>query len=81
MAHKQGGGSTKNNRDSRSKRLGIKKHNLNYIRKGGIILRQRGFQYLNGINVAVGKDFTLYSLIDGFVDMSKNPKLSVIPYL
>ena len=81
MAHKQGGGSTKNNRDSRSKRLGIKKHNSTYIHKGGIILRQRGFLYKNGNNVGLGKDFTLYSLIDGFVDMSSNPKIEVIPYL
>lgn len=70
MAHKQGGGSTKNNRDSKSKRLGIKVFSNQKIKKGGIIVRQRGLLYKRGCNVEIAKDFTIFSLIDGFVDFN-----------
>ena len=81
MAHKQGGGSTKNNRDSKSKRLGLKKNSNQKIAKGQIIFRQRGLKYKNGVNVALSKDYTLYSKADGFVDFSKLPVIHVKGYL
>lgn len=80
MAHKQGGGSTKNNRDSKSKRLGLKKNSNQKIKKGQIILRQRGLKYKNGENVALSKDYTLYSKSKGFLDFSKFPVISVRDY-
>lgn len=67
MAHKKGAGSTKNGRDSNSKRLGIKKYGGEQVIVGNIILRQRGTKYVPGNNVGVGKDYTIYSLIDGHV--------------
>lgn len=67
MAHKKGAGSTKNGRDSNSKRLGIKKFGGEYVINGNIILRQRGTKYVPGQNVGLGKDYTIYSLIDGQV--------------
>lgn len=67
MAHKKGAGSTKNGRDSNSKRLGVKKFGGEYVITGNIILRQRGTKYRPGLNVGVGKDYTIYSLIDGQV--------------
>jgi large subunit ribosomal protein L27 len=81
MAHKQGGGSTKNNRDSKSKRLGFKKSSDQKVRKGQIILRQRGMQYKNGINVGLAKDYTLYSKSNGFIDFSNLPVISIKDYL
>jgi len=81
MAHKQGGGSTKNNRDSKSKRLGLKKNSSQKVLRGQIILRQRGLKYKNGENVALSKDYTLYSKSNGFVDFSKLPVISVKDYL
>lgn len=67
MAHKKGAGSTKNGRDSNSKRLGIKKYGGEQVICGNIIVRQRGTKYLPGNNVGVGKDYTIFSLIDGHV--------------
>ena len=67
MAHKKGGGSTRNGRDSQSKRLGIKKFGGEYVIPGNIILRQRGTKYRPGENVGVGKDYTIYALIEGQV--------------
>jgi large subunit ribosomal protein L27 len=67
MAHKKGVGSSKNGRDSESKRLGVKVQDGTAIRAGGIIVRQRGTQKKPGLNVGVGKDHTLYALIDGTV--------------
>jgi len=81
MAHKQGGGSTKNNRDSKSKRLGIKIFERQKVNKGEILVRQRGFNYKHGVNVGLSKDFTLYSLINGFLICLPNQVISVIPYL
>jgi len=67
MAHKKGSGSTKNGRDSNSKRLGVKKYGGQSVRPGNIIIRQRGNKFKVGQNVGQGKDYTLYSLIDGTV--------------
>jgi large subunit ribosomal protein L27 len=70
MAHKKGGGSTRNGRDSESKRLGVKVFGGQQILAGGIIVRQRGTQFHPGVNVGIGKDHTLYSLIDGTVQFA-----------
>lgn len=67
MAHKKGVGSSKNGRDSESKRLGVKKYGNEFVKAGNIIVRQRGSEIHAGNNVGVGKDYTLYALIDGVV--------------
>jgi large subunit ribosomal protein L27 len=67
MAHKKGVGSSKNGRDSESKRLGVKVHDGMAIRAGGIIVRQRGTQKVPGLNVGLGKDHTIYAMVDGTV--------------
>ena len=70
MAQKKGGGSTRNGRDSESKRLGVKAYGSETISAGSIIVRQRGTQFHPGINVGMGKDHTLYALVDGTVRFS-----------
>jgi large subunit ribosomal protein L27 len=67
MAQKKGGGSTRNGRDSESKRLGVKKYGGEAIPAGSIIVRQRGTQFHPGVNVGMGKDHTLFSLVNGTV--------------
>lgn len=67
MAHKKGGGSSRNGRDSRSKRLGVKKYGGEVVRIGNIIVRQRGMRIKPGINVGMGKDYTLFATADGYV--------------
>ena len=67
MAHKKGGGSTRNGRDSNSKRLGVKRYDTEMVRAGTIIVRQRGTRIHPGNNVGVGRDHTLFSLVDGSV--------------
>ena len=67
MAHKKGGGSSRNGRDSQSKRLGVKRYDGQVVRPGTIILRQRGTRFHPGKNVGLGRDFTIYSLIEGQV--------------
>ena len=67
MAHKKAGGSSRNGRDSESKRLGVKVYGGQAINAGGIIIRQRGTRVHPGVNVGVGKDHTLYALVDGTV--------------
>lgn len=67
MAHKKAGGSTRNGRDSNSKRLGVKRYEGQLVKAGNIIIRQRGTQIKPGINVGCGTDYTLYALTDGFV--------------
>lgn len=77
FAHKKGVGSTKNGRDSESKRLGVKKSDGQSVVAGNIIIRQRGSAVRAGENVGVGKDYTLYALIDGkvkFEHYSKDQK-------
>ena len=76
MAHKKGGGSTRNGRDSESKRLGVKKFGGEKVLPGNIIVRQRGTRFHPGKNVSMGKDHTIFSLIDGFVKFSKRGPLS-----
>ena len=67
MAHKKGGGSTRNGRDSQSKRLGVKRYDGQAVLPGTIIVRQRGTRFHPGKNVGLGRDFTIYSLIEGQV--------------
>lgn len=71
MAHKKGVGSSKNGRESHSKRLGVKKYGGEVVKAGNIIVRQRGTQHHPGDNVGMGKDHTLYALIDGVVVFSR----------
>ena len=75
MAHKKAGGSTRNGRDSESKRLGVKKFGGEFVRAGSIIVRQRGTKFHPGENVGCGKDYTLYARGDGHVRfLRKGPK-------
>ena len=67
MAHKKAGGSTRNGRDSESKRLGVKVYGGQKIKAGGIIVRQRGTKFRAGFNVGVGKDHTLFAKASGVV--------------
>lgn len=67
MAHKKGGGSSKNGRDSNSKRLGVKRYGGEYVIPGNIIVRQKGTKIRPGSYVGLGRDFTIYSLITGQV--------------
>lgn len=70
MAQKKGGGSTRNGRDSEAKRLGVKVFGGQSIPAGSIIVRQRGTRFHAGTNVGMGKDHTLYALVDGQVEFS-----------
>ena len=80
MAHKKGQGSVKNGRDSISKRLGVKKFGGESVIAGNIILRQRGTKFIPGLNVGLGRDFTIWSLIDGHVKFDKNGRrVNVVP--
>ena len=83
MAHKKGQGSTQNNRDSACRRLGFKKFGSEFVRAGNIIIRQRGTKFHIGNNVGIGKDHTIYALIDGIVVFQQKTKhrkmVSVIP--
>ena len=72
MAHKKGGGSSRNNRDSVSKRLGVKEFGGHVVTAGSIIVRQRGSKFAAGKNVGIGRDWTLFALIDGVVNFDKN---------
>jgi large subunit ribosomal protein L27 len=67
MAHKKGMGSSRNGRDSTAKRLGVKRYDGNVVRAGSILVRQRGTKFYPGTNVGMGRDFTLFSLVDGSV--------------
>ncbi len=71
MAHKKGVGSSRNGRESESKRLGVKKFGGEFVRAGNIIVRQRGTKHHPGDNVGMGKDHTLFALIDGYVKFRK----------
>ncbi|SAI50324.1 50S ribosomal protein L27 [Bordetella ansorpii] len=76
MAQKKGGGSTRNGRDSESKRLGVKVYGGQQISAGGIIVRQRGTRVHPGVNVGVGKDHTLFALTDGKVQFGHKGALN-----
>jgi large subunit ribosomal protein L27 len=84
MAHKKAGGSTRNGRDSESKRLGVKVFGGQTVTAGSIIIRQRGTRFHNGVNVGCGKDHTLFAKADGVVKFEvKGPRnrkfVSVVP--
>ena len=75
MAHKKAGGSSKNGRDSESKRLGLKRHDGQLVTAGSIIVRQRGTHFHPGTNVGLGKDDTLFAKVDGIVKFERqNPQ-------
>jgi len=75
MAHKKAGGSSRNGRDSESKRLGVKRFGGERVKAGNIIVRQRGTQFHNGVNVGCGRDYTLFALADGVVKFEvKGPR-------
>ncbi|MBD3796193.1 MULTISPECIES: 50S ribosomal protein L27 [Sulfurimonas] len=83
MAHKKGQGSTQNNRDSAGRRLGVKKYGGEAVVAGNIIIRQRGTKVHPGKNVGMGKDHTIYALVDGVVSFERKDKkrkqVSIIP--
>ena len=84
MAHKKGMGSTKNGRDSESKRLGVKRGDGQYVLAGNVLVRQRGTKIHPGVNVGKGKDDTLFALISGYVKFSvggkgNKKKVSIVP--
>lgn len=74
MAHKKGVGSSRNGRDSESKRLGVKRFGGQFVRAGNILVRQRGTKFHKGSNVGLGTDYTLYALIDGIVTFERKDK-------
>jgi len=78
MAHKKGAGSTKNGRDSNSKRLGVKVYGDQQVKAGGIIVRQRGLTFKPGINVKVGKDYTLFATSSGLVNFESVGKKKIV---
>ena len=84
MAHKKGGGSSRNGRDSNSQRLGVKRYDGQLVPAGTIIVRQRGTRIQSGINVGVGRDHTLFALTDGRVKFEHatkyKKKASVYPH-
>jgi len=71
MAHKKGGGSVRNGRDSVSKRLGVKEYGGEFVTAGSILVRQHGTKFSAGSNVGTGRDWTLYALVDGVVKFDK----------
>ncbi len=83
MAHKKAGGSTSNGRDSAGRRLGVKKYGGEFVLAGNIIVRQRGTKYRPGRNVGLGKDHTIYALLEGEVLFSKGSggrsTVSIVP--
>ncbi|PHQ56418.1 MAG: 50S ribosomal protein L27 [Sulfurimonas sp.] len=83
MAHKKGQGSTQNNRDSAGRRLGVKKYGGESVIAGNIVIRQRGTKVHPGKNMGMGKDHTLYALVDGVVRFERKDKkrqqVSIIP--
>ena len=78
FAHKKGGGSTKNGRDSNSKRLGVKAADGQFVLAGSIIIRQVGTKVYPGVNVGLGKDYTLFALKDGKVKFLKNESKKLV---
>ena len=82
MAHKKGLGSSKNGRDSNSQRLGVKKFGGETVKAGNILVRQKGTKFLPGKNVGLGRDYTIFSMIDGqvnFVTKKGRKILNVLP--
>jgi large subunit ribosomal protein L27 len=88
MAHKKGTGSTRNGRDSNSKRLGVKRYGGEKVTAGSILIRQRGTSVLPGVNVGQGSDDTLFALIDGIVKFEtirrstrERKRITVLPFV
>lgn len=79
MAHKKGQGSTRNGRDSNPKYLGVKAFGGQFVKAGSIIVRQRGTKFHPGKNVGMGRDFTLFALVDGYVRFESRRRVSVYP--
>jgi large subunit ribosomal protein L27 len=84
MAHKKAGGSVRNGRDSEAKRLGVKRYGGQLVRAGNIIIRQRGTAYHPGENMGIGKDHTLFALVDGHVQFAikgalRRRTVSIVP--
>lgn len=83
MAHKKAGGSSRNGRDSEGRRLGVKKYGGQTVLAGNIIVRQRGTKYAAGKNVGMGKDHSIFALMDGEVLFSKGrngrPQVNIVP--
>ena len=84
MAHKKAGGSSRNGRDSHSKRLGVKRFGGQQVLAGNIIVRQRGTQFHPGVNVGIGKDHTLFATTDGVVEFvvkgaQKRRTVNIVP--
>ena len=81
MAHKKGLGSSKNGRDSNAQRLGVKKFGGELVKAGNILVRQRGTKFLPGVNVGLGRDYTIFSLIDGHVNFATKKGRKVLNVL
>jgi large subunit ribosomal protein L27 len=83
MAHKKGGGSSRNGRDSKSKRLGVKRYDGEMVTAGSILVRQRGTRFKPGNNVGLGRDYTIFATINGYVRFEtirdKRKQISVYP--
>ena len=79
MAHKKGMGSTRNGRDSRSQRLGVKRSSGQSVSAGSILIRQRGTKFFPGLNVGMGKDHTLFAKVDGTVKFDRPRMVSILP--
>lgn len=83
MAHKKGGGSSRNGRDSESKRLGVKRFDGQLVSAGSILVRQRGTKFLPGSNTGLGRDFTIFATTDGYVKFENvrrdKKRISVYP--
>ena len=83
MAHKKGGGSSRNGRDSQSQRLGVKRYSGEFVKSGNILVRQRGTHIKPGLHVGVGKDDTLFAMIDGIVNYetirNDRKQVSILP--
>ena len=78
MAHKMGAGSTKNTRDSQSKRVGVKCIGTQKVKSGSIIVRQRGTKFKPGVDVGCGRDHTLYALKDGVVSFTRTGFVNIV---
>lgn len=82
MAHKKAGGATRNGRNSPGQRLGVKRFGGETVKAGNIIVRQRGTQYHSGTNIGVGRDYTLFALVDGqvtFKSVKGKTQVSITP--
>jgi large subunit ribosomal protein L27 len=85
MAHKKGGGSTRNGRDSESKRRGVKRFGSEFVIPGNIIVRQKGTKFHPGTNVGMGRDFTIFATAEGYVEFEAfgrgRKRINVVPEL